>query len=279
MWRLLLGTMGVKSLVQGLNAAATAGALNPWTRLFTRLQAHRICCLTWIFCVKWNMRDWALKSSMCVCVCVCVCACVRVCVCACVCVCVCACVCVCMCVCVCVCVCACVCVRMCVCVCARACVRACVCVRVCACVCVCVRACIRVCVCVCVCMRVLVCALMRRNDKNHSILWSHFLAAPHPHHLSLSLSLSLSLPITRNEASLFFCFSCRLISLSTYFLAPVRQTGPSSLTLQPASYQRRPSVTFSWFFLFFFQLHGNLVILVYCICVCGETAQFPPELL
>ena len=22
-----------------------------------RLQAHRHCCLTWIFCVKWNMRD------------------------------------------------------------------------------------------------------------------------------------------------------------------------------------------------------------------------------
>ena len=23
----------------------------------SRLQAHRHCCLTWIFCVKWNMRD------------------------------------------------------------------------------------------------------------------------------------------------------------------------------------------------------------------------------
>ena len=22
-----------------------------------RLQAHRHCCLTWIFCVKWNMRE------------------------------------------------------------------------------------------------------------------------------------------------------------------------------------------------------------------------------
>ena len=25
-----------------------------------RLQAHRHCCLTWIFCVKWNMRDMGL---------------------------------------------------------------------------------------------------------------------------------------------------------------------------------------------------------------------------
>ena len=27
-----------------------------------RLQAHRHCCLTWIFCVKWNMRDDSLNS-------------------------------------------------------------------------------------------------------------------------------------------------------------------------------------------------------------------------
>ena len=25
-----------------------------------RLQAHRHCCLTWIFCVKWNMRDYRI---------------------------------------------------------------------------------------------------------------------------------------------------------------------------------------------------------------------------
>ena len=25
-----------------------------------RLQAHRHCCLTWIFCVKWNMRDLSM---------------------------------------------------------------------------------------------------------------------------------------------------------------------------------------------------------------------------
>ena len=27
-----------------------------------RLQAHRHCCLTWIFCVKWNMRDPGYSS-------------------------------------------------------------------------------------------------------------------------------------------------------------------------------------------------------------------------
>ena len=27
-----------------------------------RLQAHRHCCLTWIFCVKWNMRDRLLLN-------------------------------------------------------------------------------------------------------------------------------------------------------------------------------------------------------------------------
>ena len=34
--------------------------IEPDLRLYflrRRLQAHRHCCLTWIFCVKWNMRD------------------------------------------------------------------------------------------------------------------------------------------------------------------------------------------------------------------------------
>ena len=34
--------------------------IEPGLRLYflrRRLQAHRYCCLTWIFCVKWNMRD------------------------------------------------------------------------------------------------------------------------------------------------------------------------------------------------------------------------------
>ena len=33
-----------------------------------RLQAHRHCCLTWIFCVKWNMRDQRKQGFLQTCV-------------------------------------------------------------------------------------------------------------------------------------------------------------------------------------------------------------------
>ena len=38
-----------------------------------RLQAHRHCCLTWIFCVKWNMRDFSEKITLKIAISICLC--------------------------------------------------------------------------------------------------------------------------------------------------------------------------------------------------------------
>ena len=60
MWRLLLGTMGVKSLVQGLNAAATAGfePRDVWSevRRRNRLATAPPLDWRWIHTFRWKKR-------------------------------------------------------------------------------------------------------------------------------------------------------------------------------------------------------------------------------
>ena len=165
MWRLLLGTMGVKSLVQGLNTAATAGfePRTVWSevrrrnRLATapdrcvdcvhvpgctgiqRVGPH--ACITRSTTLRLprnnsSQEPWKrcavlfLGVRLCVCLSVCACVCAHTYVHACDGVC--------------------VCVWLRVRVCVPAFVRVSVCVCVCVCVCACVRACVCVCVCVCV---------------------------------------------------------------------------------------------------------------------------------
>ena len=55
MWRLLLGTMGVKSLAQGLNAAATAG-FEPRTIWSEVRRRNRLATACYASVRSWNMR-------------------------------------------------------------------------------------------------------------------------------------------------------------------------------------------------------------------------------
>ena len=65
MWRLLLGTMGVKSLVQGLNAAATAGfePKTVWSEVRRRNRLATTPTLSgWVFFKKDSCTTEALKT-------------------------------------------------------------------------------------------------------------------------------------------------------------------------------------------------------------------------
>ena len=69
MWRLLLGTMGVKSLVQGLNAAATAGfePRTVWSEVRRRNRLATAPPLLKLYCfTKANFRSAAPACIMCI---------------------------------------------------------------------------------------------------------------------------------------------------------------------------------------------------------------------
>ena len=65
-WRGWLGhPCGVLRRITDYRLTATAAQITGSPPLLRRLQAHRSCCLTWIFCVKWNMKEQGIFFAPC----------------------------------------------------------------------------------------------------------------------------------------------------------------------------------------------------------------------